>query len=167
VRTPPPLPSPLPDSPPEPLPVPLVLADAHACLALDRAVLGGLWSLEQWQRELEEEERPCVGLRRGEALLAMACGWLVLDELHITLVAVAAAHRHRGLGRRVLLELLAISSRRGAERATLEVAAGNGPGRALYAALGFRTAGIRHGYYRNGEDALIQWINLSKVRECG
>ncbi len=155
----------MPAPPPPPLPAPtlcpLVPADAPACLALDRAALGGLWSLEQWRRELEEEGRPGLGLRRGPDLLAMASGWLVVDELHITLVAVAPEQRRRGLGRRVLQELMATGRARGATRATLEVAAGNGPGIALYGALGFRTAGIRHGYYRNGEDALIQWVNLT------
>ena len=42
------------------------------------------------------------------------------------------------------------------------MAGGNGPAQGLYGALGFRTAGIRHGYYRNGEDALIQWANLKR-----
>jgi ribosomal-protein-alanine N-acetyltransferase len=152
--------------PPSPLPDPTLLTlapdHARACLALDQAALGGLWTLAQWQRELEEENRPGIGLRQGKALQAMACGWLVLDELHITLVAVDPGHRRRGLGRRVLEELMACAIRRGATRATLEVAAGNGPGQGLYEALGFRTAGIRRGYYRNGEDALIQWINLKR-----
>jgi len=155
----------VPAPPPPPLPAPtlcpLVPADALDCLALDRAALGGLWNLEQWQRELEEEGRPGLGLRQGPELLAMASGWLVVDELHITLVAVAPDERRRGLGRRVLQELMATGRARGVTRATLEVAAGNGPGIALYGALGFRTAGIRHGYYRNGEDALIQWVNLA------
>ncbi|KEF41116.1 MAG: alanine acetyltransferase [Cyanobium sp. CACIAM 14] len=146
---------------------PLGPAHAGSCRALDLAALGGLWSLAQWQRELEEEGRPCVGLRQAGSLLAMACGWLVLDELHITLVAVDPQHRRRGLGRRVLEELLAVAVRAGATRATLEVAAGNGAGLALYASLGFRTAGIRHGYYRNGEDALIQWLSMRTVGECG
>ncbi|MDM7951947.1 MAG: GNAT family N-acetyltransferase [Cyanobium sp. CZS 25K] len=150
--------------PPLPAPTLFRLAPEHAraCLDLDQAALGGIWSLAQWQRELEEEARPGLGLRQGEALLAMACGWLVLDELHITLVAVAPGHRRRGLGRRVLQDLMQTGLASGASRATLEVAAGNGPGKGLYEALGFRTAGIRHGYYRNGEDALIQWVNLKR-----
>jgi hypothetical protein len=47
-----------------------------------------------------------------------------------------------------------------AQHATLEVAAGNIAAQALYAAAGFRTAGIRRAYYRNGDDALIQWLRL-------
>jgi ribosomal-protein-alanine N-acetyltransferase len=156
-----PPPPPPPPSPLAPRLAPLIPADADACLALDRAALGGLWSLAQWRRELEEEGRPGLGLRRGPDLLAMASGWLVVDELHITLVAVAPEQRRRGLGRRVLQALMDAGRERGATRATLEVAAGNAPGIALYGALGFRTAGIRHGYYRNGEDALIQWVRLT------
>ncbi len=136
-------------------------ADRAACHRLDRLALGGLWSEAQWATELAEANRPCLGLWRGEELRAVACGWLILEELHITVVAVDPGHRRCGLGRQVLQELLAEAARRGAERATLEVGAGNAAARALYAALGFREAGIRRGYYRNGEDALIEWLTLS------
>jgi ribosomal-protein-alanine N-acetyltransferase len=99
---------------------------------------------------------------QGEELVALASGWLVVDELHITAVAVAPAWRRQGLGQRALAGLLERARELGAERATLEVAAANLAGRALYAAAGFREAGIRHGYYRNGDDALIQWRNLTR-----
>lgn len=140
--------------------VELSAAHLQACLALDRASLGGLWSEAQWRRELEEPRRPGVGLFLSRELLALATGWLVLEELHITAVAVAPAWRRRGLGRRVLSALLRRSRELGAERATLEVAAANQPAQQLYAALGFRQAGIRHRYYGNGDAALIQWKNL-------
>ncbi|MFM7674136.1 MAG: GNAT family N-acetyltransferase [Synechococcus sp.] len=136
-------------------------ADVAACHRLDQASLGGLWSEAQWATELAEPNRPCLGLWRGEELRALACGWLILEELHISVVAVDPRHRRCGLGRQVLQNLLAEAARRGAERATLEVGSGNTAARALYAALGFREAGIRRGYYRNGEDALIEWLNLS------
>jgi ribosomal-protein-alanine N-acetyltransferase len=138
----------------------LVPADLEACLALDAACLGGLWSAEQWRRELEEPQRPGIGLRRGGVLQAMACGWQVLDELHITLVAVDPQCRRQGLGLRVLLELLAAGRRLGVERATLEVSADNRAAQALYSRCGFRTAGVRRRYYRDGSDALIQWTRL-------
>jgi len=142
---------------------PLASPDLGACLALDAACLGGLWSAEHWRRELEDPQRPGIGLRRGGDLLAMACGWLVLDELHITLVAVDPHCRRQGLGHRVLLELLAAGRLLGAERATLEVSAENSAAQALYRRCGFRTAGRRRRYYRDGSDALIQWIRLDDV----
>jgi len=146
---------------------PLGPEDLEDCLTLDVAGLGGLWTPSQWQVELAAPERPGVGLRQGNALVAMACGWLVLDELHITLVAVTPSRRRCGFGRRVLHALLEQGREGGASRATLEVASTNAAARALYGAAGFRQGGVRRGYYRNGDDALIQWVNLSLRDRCG
>jgi len=132
----------------------------EACLKLDQAALNGLWSRQQWQRELQEEQRLCIGLLDNEELLAVACGWLVVDELQITAVAVTPQRRRAGLGSRVLQGLLSQASQLGASRATLEVSASNKPAAGLYARSGFATAGIRRCYYRNGDDALIQWMSL-------
>jgi ribosomal-protein-alanine N-acetyltransferase len=133
----------------------------QAVLALDQAALGGLWSEPQWQTELADPRRPGFGLWQGEQLQAMACGWLVVDELHITLVAVDPARRRQGLGRQVLGDLLQRARDEGARHATLEVAALNAAALALYSRMGFVQAGVRRAYYRNGDDALIQWLRLS------
>lgn len=90
----------------------------------------------------------------------MACGWLVVDEVHITVVVVRRRWQRQGLGRQVLSALLSEAHRRGAGWATLEVARSNSAARALYSAAGFSIAGRRRGYYRNGDDALIQWQKL-------
>jgi ribosomal-protein-alanine N-acetyltransferase len=132
-------------------------------LELDRLCLGGFWSAGQWNRELADPQRPGLGLWRNGQLQAMACGWLVVDELHITLVAVAPGQRRQGLGRLLVRALLVSGHGRGAVRATLEVGSGNGPAVALYRSLGFVDAGIRRGYYRTGEDALVQWLELTAV----
>ncbi|MFZ0615499.1 MAG: hypothetical protein WAN16_03490, partial [Chthoniobacterales bacterium] len=42
----------------------------------------------------------------------------------------------------------------------LEVSADNLAAQGLYARCGFRTAGVRRRYYRDGSDALIQWARL-------
>jgi ribosomal-protein-alanine N-acetyltransferase len=138
----------------------------QACLALDRASLGGLWNAAQWQSELADPRRPGMGLWQADTLVAMASGWLVVDELHITLVAVAPEQRRRGLGGQVLEELLVVARHQGAQHATLEVATTNGAAVALYRSLGFRDAGLRRGYYRNGDDALIQWLRLPPINDA-
>ena len=143
------------------LPVRL-LAPQHleACVALDRQALNGIWSRQQWGIELADPQRPGLGIWQRRQLLAMACAWLIVDELHITLVAVDPSQRRQGLGRRILAALLREGSRLGAQRATLEVASGNQAAQSLYASLGFEVAGCRRGYYSNGDDALIEWLKL-------
>jgi ribosomal-protein-alanine N-acetyltransferase len=138
----------------------LAAKDAADCLRLDRLALGGLWSAEQWERELSEPGRPVLGVRRNSFLLAMASAWLVVDELQITAVAVHPDHRRQGLARQLLEAMLKLGREAGADRATLEVSSANGAARALYAGLDFKEAAVRHGYYRNGDDALIQWRKL-------
>lgn len=55
------------------------------------------------------------------------------DDLYLASIAVAPAARSRGVGRRLLADVLATAERRGSRRVVLEVAAGNTTARALYA----------------------------------
>ncbi|MGC6483070.1 MAG: GNAT family N-acetyltransferase [Synechococcus sp.] len=141
-------------------PVALGPDDLKACLALDARTLDGLWGVEQWHKELTDPLRLCRGLTRDHNLVAMACGWLVVDELHITLVAVDPDHRHQGFGFTVLQALLNDARQTGAQRATLEVARCNQAALALYRRCGFTIQGTRRSYYSDGRDALIQWLDL-------
>ncbi len=134
--------------------------DHPHCVALDRRARRAAWSENQWRSELAGPRRPCLGIWQEGALRAVACGWLILEELHISLVAVDPRHRRRGLAALVLEALLREAIGEGAERATLEVSAGNTAALALYAAFGFAVAGRRRGYYHDGQDALIQWVEL-------
>ena len=132
-----------------------------ACLGLDERALNGFWTVQQWRRELEDPRRLCLGLVKNQRLLGVACGWLVVDELHITVVAVDPDERQRGHGRCLLLALLQRARQDGAAHATLEVSDDNIAALALYNRAGFRTAGRREDYYRDGSDALIQWCRLT------
>ncbi len=134
--------------------------DGADCLRLDRLALGGLWTAEQGDRELSEALRPVLGWRQSDGLLAMASAWLVVDELQITAVAVHPDHRRQGLARQLLDAMLQLGREAGAERATLEVSSANLAAQALYAQLGFKEVAVRRGYYRNGDDALIQWRKI-------
>ena len=131
------------------------------CLALDRSALQGLWTKEQWRRELEDPRRLCLGWTEAKILLGVACGWLVADELHITLIAVDPSVRRRGHGKRLLSALLQQARQQGAIHATLEVRSNNLAAIALYANGGFQSAGTRFKYYSDGSDALIQWCRIN------
>ncbi len=132
-----------------------------AVLELDQLCFGGLWTLEGYQRELASPNSDLISLSipvTPAALIGMGCMWTILEEAHITLLAVHPDYQCQGLGQALLLALLTIACDRGLERATLEVRATNQPAFALYQKFGFKTAGRRRGYYKDtGEDALILW----------
>lgn len=139
----------------------LGIKQLQSCLGLDQLALGGLWNQEHWIRELTTPNRLCIGIMQSQNLIAMACGWLVTNELQITLVAVHPDHRNQGLGRKILLSILNEAWRNGVTLATLEVADTNQAAKSLYKSCGFKTAGCRRGLYVDGRDALIQWKNLT------
>ena len=129
-----------------------------AAVELDRLCFGGLWTLEGYQRELDSPNSLLLGLFLKDTLICMGCFWAILDEAHITLLAVHPQYQHQGLGQAMLLALLVAASDRGLERATLEVRASNQPALALYQKFGFKLAGRRRRYYKDtNEDALIFW----------
>ena len=98
----------------------------------------------------------------ADVLFAVSCGWVVLDELQITVLAVDPDQRRRGLGRAVLRHLLMDASNAGAKQAILDVAHDNNGAQALYSSFGFKTIGRRACYYRDGKDALIQVLELQR-----
>lgn len=87
--------------------------------------------------------------------------WLIMDEAHITNIAVRAPYRGKKLGERLLTELKGTAGVQGAKRITLEVRVTNYVAQGLYKKLGFQSVGVRKGYYTdNNEDALIMWADI-------
>jgi len=132
-----------------------------AVLKLDQLCFGGLWTREGYERELESPNSDLLALFvpvGTDSLLGLGCLWAILEEAHITILAVHPRYRRQGLGIALLVALLTTAFERGLERATLEVRASNSSALSLYHKFGFKTAGRRRRYYQDtGEDALILW----------
>ncbi len=91
-------------------------------------------------------------------VVAFAGLWLMIDEAHITTIAVEPRYRGRGLGEALIIEMVKLSQVRGAERMTLEVRMSNRVAQNLYRKYGFFDHGVRPRYYSDDlEDALIMW----------
>jgi [ribosomal protein S18]-alanine N-acetyltransferase len=92
------------------------------------------------------------------AIVGFAGLWLMVDEAHVTTIALHPEYRGRGLGELLLVNLIDISYNIGAKWVTLEVRVSNDTAQNLYRKYGFREAGLRRRYYSdNQEDALIMW----------
>lgn len=156
-----------------------------ALVDFDQQVLGGLWSLGTYQREMDSPNS-CLRVIRPSPdptspdstspdstspdpkspdpnLWGLGCYWAILDEAHITLLGILPTHQGQGLGQWLLIHLLEDAWKRGMTRATLEVRISNQRAMGLYESLGFTALGIRKRYYRDGEDALILWQNSLKT----
>ncbi|MCC5900040.1 GNAT family N-acetyltransferase [Sodalinema gerasimenkoae] len=141
---------------------PLTSHQLEPILQLDQLCFGGLWTQEGYQRELDSPNSILLGIQDQdlpEPLLALGCLWAILDEAHLTILAVHPDYRRRGLGQLMLWGLLHAARQRQLSRATLEVNANNLAARSLYEQFGFREAGRRRRYYGNGDDALILWLS--------
>jgi len=127
------------------------LAALHARAFAGR---GRAWRAAEFARLLDSPHVIVTGSARGFALGRVAAG-----EAELLSIATDPDLRRRGLARTALTALHEAAAARGAERIFLEVGAENHAARALYAALGYRLAGRRAGYYRapqgEREDALI------------
>ncbi|MEM8720730.1 MAG: N-acetyltransferase [Cyanobacteria bacterium P01_G01_bin.39] len=144
----------------------LTSEEVPAIVALDRICLGGLWTEEAYLREINSDKSILLALHLSEPessscsqIIGMSCLWSIVDEAHITLLAIDPDYRRQGLGQLLLLALLTNAIARKLEWATLEVNEHNSAAINLYQRYGFLLAGKRKGYYQPaGDDALVLWL---------
>ena len=129
----------------------------NECLELDQKSLKGLWTKSQWERELKDSKRICLGIidLKTKQILGLCSSWLVLDELHITIIAVHPIHQRKGLGKFLLSELIKRSRALRTNQIHLEVKETNEPAKALYKSMGFKTTANRSNFYEDGTSALL------------
>lgn len=143
---------------------PLYPDDLKAILEIERVSFATPWSLEAFKTELKDNEYArylCLELE-GQVIGYMGL-WFILDEGHITNIAITPNHRGQHWGEFLMRSVMEKMLEQGMARMTLEVRVTNSPAQSLYKRLGFVTAGVRKGYYADtGEDALIMWAELSR-----
>ena len=131
-----------------------------AVLAIEEQAQPRPWSERIFQSELAQPNRMYLVARSGATVLGFAGVLLVVDEGHITNVAVDPSWQRRGVAASLLLRLCRTSAERGARQLTLEVRMGNRGAQALYRRFGFAPGGVRKAYYPdNREDALVMWAH--------
>lgn len=115
------------------------------------------WSRESFIREVLFNKFAHYFVARLDNTIVGYVGfWHILDEAHITNIAVHPEYRRRGIASRLLEHLIKFCFDQGIEYLTLEVRKNNFPAQKLYKKYGFVEIGIRKGYYSDtNEDAII------------
>lgn len=142
---------------------PLCAEDIDALMGVANACFPVPWSAKTFTDELSRAQARIDGLRAtpGGPLLAFIDYWIVLDEIHLLNVATLPDERRKGHARRLMDHMLRVARGSGCRAVLLEVRRSNTAALALYQAYGFRSVGLRAGYYPdNGEDAVLMTLDL-------
>ena len=117
------------------------------------------WSKESFYNELSNElAHYFAAVDDNDKILGYAGCWQILEEAHITNIAVSPEFRKKHIGEALLKTIIQYCYDEKVKYITLEVRVSNNPAIKLYEKYGFKSLGVRKGYYQdNNEDALIMW----------
>lgn len=145
---------------------PLVSADLPTLVRLEGELFGaGSWSRAALAEELDGPGRWYVGaVDQDDALVGYAGLWFDGQDAQVMTIGTARDRQGRGIGRRMLLALVARARELGARAMLLEVRVDNDPALHLYSAVGFERLGVRRGYYQpENVDAWTMRLDLSRT----
>lgn len=137
---------------------PMRAEDIPEMMDIERMCFRTPWHENAFYNELYHQPACYLVAKVNERVVGYGGMWVIMDEAHITTLAVHPNYRRQHVGERILLALLECAIARQARHATLEVRETNTAAQRLYSKYGFYAVAIRKGYYADtGEDALIMW----------
>lgn len=143
--------------------VPLDKSYLSKVVALEQKCFSDPWTKEMFEHELESALAVYFAALDGEDVVGYAGMWKVLDEGHITNIAVSPCHRQKGIGTLLLKRLADEAKSLGILLLMLEVRKSNEAAKRLYSANGFVPVGVRKEYYSdNHEDAILMNFTIGE-----
>lgn len=140
----------------------MTVDDIDRVLAIEKASFEFPWSTRFFLEELRVDCARSVLAELEGRIVGYVLFWLLPDTVDIHNIAVHPDFRRRGIGWRLLEQVVIAARRHSAVRVTLDVRRSNIAAQKLYRLFGFKSMGLRSGYYSdNGEDALIMVLELS------
>lgn len=149
--------------------VPMTYEHLPQVLGIEQSVFTTPWTEEMFRQEVEGVfgSRTLVAVNGGR-VVGYQIAWIFDDEVHLVNIAVNPSFQHKRIGTRLLMHLIEESIDTAKKVVTLEVRASNLGAQAFYRLFGFRTIGVRKGYYTdNREDALLMWLDLERLPAQG
>lgn len=143
---------------------PMRTADVAAVMRIERASFSTVWPSDAFYNELSTNKLAHYFVGRVDDRVVSYGGiWVILEDSHITTLAVDPEHRGRRFGEVLLLRLIDEAIERNAAWMTLEVRESNAVAQRLYRKYGFTTVTTRAGYYSDdNESAIVMWAGSLK-----
>lgn len=136
----------------------MTVDDIAAVVGLEEEIYAQPWPVQVFEDELAHVGRRYLVVEDDGIVIGYGGLMLVMDEAHVTTLAVVPGRREARLGTRLMLALIDEALAAGASQLTLEVRLSNHPAQSLYRRFGMAPVGLRKNYYRD-EDALIMWAH--------
>lgn len=143
---------------------PMTETDLNEVVEIETLSFPSTWPQNAFVNEIHENKLAhyFVG-RAAEKIVAYGGIWVILEDSHITTIAVHPGARGNKYGELMLLHLLDETIAQGASWITLEVRETNTIAQNLYRKYGFTVVSTRRGYYSdNNENALVMWAGNLK-----
>lgn len=142
----------------------MTLHDVDKVYEIEKESFTLAWTKEAFEQEMVKNEFAYYVVAKTEEDIIGYCGmWLVIDEAHITNIAISPSQRGKKLGEALMKAAIDAAKAHGAKLMTLEARVSNIVAINLYKKLGFQNGGIRKGYYTdNQEDAIVMWVNFDE-----
>ncbi|AOY75731.1 ribosomal protein S18-alanine N-acetyltransferase [Clostridium formicaceticum] len=140
----------------------MLMKDIPSVIEIEKQCFPIPWTRGAFETELKKNKLAIYRVATWENQVVGYGGmWFIVDEGHITNIAIHPNFQGRGIGEAIVRALMEEANIKRIYRMTLEVRKSNLIAQNLYKKLGFISCGIRPGYYSdNGEDALIMWKEI-------
>ena len=138
--------------------------DIDGVFEVEKNCFEDYWSKDSFKKELSNNLAKYLVAKVDGKVAGYVGIWFVVDEGHITNVAVHEDYRGQKIGDQLIKELVQVCKDNKSVSMTLEVRTSNTVAQNLYRKYGFKMAGIRKEYYSNNkEDAIIMWNDIKEV----
>ena len=124
---------------------------------VDQACFSHNWTQDSYEAETKNILSNYIVAEVDGEIIGFGGFWQVIDEAHITNIAVMADYRQTGVGQNIINAMLAQALAKGCVAMTLEVRGDNQPAINFYLKNQFTREGRRKDYYGLGMDAIIMW----------
>ncbi|AIY04413.1 acetyltransferase [Planococcus sp. PAMC 21323] len=142
----------------------MTVEDVDAVYEIEKLSFTLPWTKDAFFNEMNINEHAYYVIAETEEGIVGYCGmWLVMDEAHVTNIAIHPDQRGKKLGGGLMEAAIETAKAQGAVLMTLEARVSNTVAQNLYRKLGFKNGGIRKRYYTdNYEDAIVMWVKFDE-----
>lgn len=143
----------------------MVENDIDSVVFIDNACFSVPWTKFDFRREFNENAHIANYFIAvvDSKVVGFAGVWHIINEGHITNVAVLPEYRKNGIAKMLVEKVIEFANINEMIGITLEVRISNTNAQKLYTQFGFKIDGFRKNYYKDpSEDAVIMWKTFDR-----